>query len=849
MTPLYLVCSTAESASRGPWQSNFSSRLSFFITSHRRGRLRYERYLDNRKVRLADCKHLCDGRHPFALSDLTWVYIAGINQAHRPGTQRRHRIMTNFTLRGQNQKRIGRVLLFLSPFFLFHEIINFIKFTFLPAQLNAPTPMSLDFWFFVGWWILLILVGYAFSGSVKIKDGMISFANLGGYRRIPLSKINEVAGDEGDVTNDFNESLIITFDTERENDGLVLPVKDYDEQELRTFISAIKEANPHCKYSYTDVIPFESRGLIKFLLNANESESLTVKLSKTPTEDAIFHLIKTHEKTFWCVYFFFWIVLLGALSYYCYALNAEWSQHPGIMPQWTSSGRTEELVRMFRAATSGDAPNYIHAIGLLVLLFFQILLDYFSTAGLPVLTVIWLVTSSVMVVFMPLLRAWSPAFIFIDPKTIGMRMSFLNWIGITDVDLVKFGEMADPLDGKLTLVDGALNRLDIDLTKVSDAQTRQRILRLVDRYAVKARFNDEFMRTSNTLFDIQFTDLWLEEKGTETAQSERELDYPESLRNGAYLVKRLLGYGGQGVTYLATPATANSGGTAPSAEDAERAESAKAAEGVRVPESADVAETANGGADVVIKELVLPNYADVRIMQDATSRFNRGASLLAELVHPQIVKLLDHFVENGKAYLVMEYVEGKTLRRVVEEKGPFSLEKVRQLGLQICDILSFLHERESPVIHCDLAPDNLILAPDGKVKLIDFDVARVVDSRSHTFIAGRPSYTPPEQFRGRPTTQSDIFALGAILHFLLRAEDPPPLCAGVTDEIIDEERSSDSATAKIEELIRKCAGFEAEERPASAREVRAVLEAALDDMPDKSAKIKIKTKSAVLEVE
>jgi serine/threonine protein kinase len=187
------------------------------------------------------------------------------------------------------------------------------------------------------------------------------------------------------------------------------------------------------------------------------------------------------------------------------------------------------------------------------------------------------------------------------------------------------------------------------------------------------------------------------------------------------------------------------------------------------------------------------------------------------------VRLYDHFVENGRAYLVLEYIEGKTLRQVLQESGPMSHALVRELGLQMCDILAYLHSRDPQVIHCDLAPDNLILTPSGKVKLVDFDVARVVDARAYSVIAGRPSYTPPEQFRGNPTIQSDIFALGAILHFLSTGKDPAPLAIGLGQCDAEEELSG------VASLIKDCLAFEASARPASASVVAERLECLIED--------------------
>ncbi|MDZ4836875.1 MAG: serine/threonine-protein kinase [Candidatus Melainabacteria bacterium] len=772
--------------------------------------------------------------------------------------------MTDILLRPSKQKTIIRVLLLASPIFLFQPLMQMIQGVLVPGL--PPSPFGFQFWVMGAPYLYCMTLLSFFYDRYRIRNGKLDYGDLG-TKKVALSRIVEVTGDEGDVGNDFTESIILKFDSEDSEKGLVIPIKDYDEHEIRAFLSTLREEHPNCKYSYSDVIPFESRGLIRFLKSVNETDSLTVKLSKSPTEDAIIQLVKSHEKTFWLVYLFMWLLILFSLSYYCILYNAEWSQNPGMPVQWQNSNATRDAAMLFEAAQHDPNAGWFKVMLLNAAFVMNIGIDYMSTTGLVAMSAVWLLGSFVVTTFLPVIRLTSPTYLFIDKQSIGMGVDFFPWESVESVVLERPGQMGDPLEGTL-LIKTTINRhtlqsmhrnpdhlgekttvspdenaesttetnaatsparrseqpggatndwsfpnkfLEIDLTKIPDVQKRQRALRLIERYALNANFNSEFMRTTNLLVDIQFTDLWLDDQGA-TEKIEVKMSELQTLKNGMYQVDSMLGYGGQGVTYLASIV----GG-----------------------EKADA--TTSGASNkhsgqVVIKELVLPSYADVRIMQDATSRFERGAKLLTQLTHPQVVSLQDYFLESGKAYLVMEYVKGETLRQKIARQGALSLEEVKQIGAQLCEILTYLHEREIPVIHCDFAPDNLIVTPDGVIKLIDFDVARVVDSKAHTFIAGRPSYTPPEQFRGQPTTQSDLFALGAILHFLLKGTDPPPLCAGTNDDDDNVQLSS------IEKLIMQCCQFEAVDRPATAMEIQRELEQSTDTHVEERHKIIIKEK-------
>ena len=155
--------------------------------------------------------------------------------------------------------------------------------------------------------------------------------------------------------------------------------------------------------------------------------------------------------------------------------------------------------------------------------------------------------------------------------------------------------------------------------------------------------------------------------------------------------------------------------------------------------------------------------------------FQREAGLLATLQHPAIPKVYDFFEENGKVYLVLEFIPGKDLETVLEEHGkPLDEERVARWALQICDVLSYLHNHKpEPIVFRDMKPSNVMVVGDDRIVLIDFGIARTLNrsDRKGTMI-GTEGYSPPEQYRGIAEPVGDIYALGATLHHLLTNTDP-----------------------------------------------------------------------------
>src|SRR5262249_40080242 len=141
-----------------------------------------------------------------------------------------------------------------------------------------------------------------------------------------------------------------------------------------------------------------------------------------------------------------------------------------------------------------------------------------------------------------------------------------------------------------------------------------------------------------------------------------------------------------------------------------------------------------------------------------------------------------------------------------------------RLALQMCDILEYLHGLEPPVVHRDFSPDNLMLAEDGVLKLIDFNVACESKYTTTATIVGKHAYLPPEQFRGTPCPQSDIYAFGGTLYYLLTAQQPEPLTESHPAAIVP------GLSPDLDRIVACATALELDERYPSITEMRRDLE-------------------------
>lgn len=178
-----------------------------------------------------------------------------------------------------------------------------------------------------------------------------------------------------------------------------------------------------------------------------------------------------------------------------------------------------------------------------------------------------------------------------------------------------------------------------------------------------------------------------------------------------------------------------------------------------------------------IKVLNDNNLVSAEERTAAQLAFEEEAKLLARLSHANLPAIYDYFQIGHHYYIVMEFVEGQTLAAVQESRrqNPLSEKEILVWAEQICNVLRYLHEQNPPIVFRDVNPRNIMLEPDGKVKLIDFGIARIFKpgKEEDTVPMGTPGFAPPEQYgRSQTDARSDIYALGVTLWSLLTDKQP-----------------------------------------------------------------------------
>jgi serine/threonine protein kinase len=233
---------------------------------------------------------------------------------------------------------------------------------------------------------------------------------------------------------------------------------------------------------------------------------------------------------------------------------------------------------------------------------------------------------------------------------------------------------------------------------------------------------------------------------------------------------------------------------------------------------------------VAVKEVRGPKENDSDF-QMALAQCEQEARFLVRLHHPNLPTVTDAFVEKDRFYLVMEYIEGETLEARLRENGnrPLDVAQIVDWGLQVADVLAYLHSQEPPIIFRDMKPANIMVQPDGLARLIDFGIARRFQpgADKDTALLGSVGYSPPEQFGKHQTdTRSDIYSLGATLHQLLTGRDP----ASQPFKFPPAHSLNPAVPEPLSRLLEQCLAIDVEERPAGIHEVALGLLAVRDEM-------------------
>ncbi|MFW5709398.1 MAG: PQQ-binding-like beta-propeller repeat protein [Chloroflexota bacterium] len=175
---------------------------------------------------------------------------------------------------------------------------------------------------------------------------------------------------------------------------------------------------------------------------------------------------------------------------------------------------------------------------------------------------------------------------------------------------------------------------------------------------------------------------------------------------------------------------------------------------------------------VAIKEMRYP-AGDPSQRSVALGTFQREANILATLNHPAIPKIFDFFDLNNRAYLVMEYINGSDLELLLSKTKELPMDKIIEWAIDLCDVLHYLHSHQpETIIFRDVKPANIMVDNLGKVRLIDFGIAKKFVSGVKNTMIGTEGYSAPEQYKGDVNPRSDIYSLGATLHHIITRKDP-----------------------------------------------------------------------------
>lgn len=239
----------------------------------------------------------------------------------------------------------------------------------------------------------------------------------------------------------------------------------------------------------------------------------------------------------------------------------------------------------------------------------------------------------------------------------------------------------------------------------------------------------------------------------------------------------------------------------------------------------------------ILPELLSGSSAENSDLEQTVEQFYQEASTLARLDHPNLPKVSDYFSERGREYLVMDFVAGRDLQEVLAEAKRqdtrLSESQVLTWADQLLDALIYLHAQEPPVLHRDIKPGNIKVTPQGRVKLVDFGLVKVMqpdETRTVTVVQGRgtAAYTPLEQYggdSGHTDVRSDIYSTGATLYHLLAGVPPQDAKERFLrpGSLAPLRQLNPSVSARTERAIFQALAMHPDERPKSIAMLRAQL--------------------------
>lgn len=260
--------------------------------------------------------------------------------------------------------------------------------------------------------------------------------------------------------------------------------------------------------------------------------------------------------------------------------------------------------------------------------------------------------------------------------------------------------------------------------------------------------------------------------------------------HGRYIIVKRLAKGGQSAVYLAT-------------------------------------DLRDGNKRLAIKEMSQASLSPDELKR-AVSGMKREADMLKRLQHPTLARVFEHFVQGNKHFIAMEYVDGQTLEDVMIDSGrPIAWEQVATWGMRLCDVLTYLHSLQPPIIYRDLKPSNVMVTPSREIKLIDFGIARwLKPAQEHdTAQLGTDGYAPLEQYASHSEPRSDLYALGATLYHLMTGRVPESAPTRTGGKPLTSMRAHYAAIPEnVQRVVERAMTLDLSSRYASAEEMRDALE-------------------------
>ncbi len=370
------------------------------------------------------------------------------------------------------------------------------------------------------------------------------------------------------------------------------------------------------------------------------------------------------------------------------------------------------------------------------------------------------------------------------PSQPDLSMKYLNWSQIARID-VGHASKSSWKERELMIFRRSKNPISLQLGRLDPTETEQ-ILLACELWSENCEIgqNVDALRADIKMLtsggdSMTYTDMWEEELRRRYCPTNFvPLEPGRTLRNGTIKVIRHLALGGLAAVYLCSQ---------------------------------------DDGELVVIKEAVIPEDALEGIKAKAKEMFEREAQLLMKLDHPGIVKVLDYFGEGGRNYLMLQYLNGQDLRQFIRQNGPQREHIVIDWAIKIAAIIKCLHEQDPPIIHRDLTPDNLVITEDGGIVVIDFGAANEFIGKATGTLVGKQAYIAPEQFRGKAVVESDIYAFGCTLYFMLTGKEPEALSTSNPKD------NRSDLSPEICEFVESCTQMELVDRYRTAAQLIPVL--------------------------